>query len=159
STGETAGIQARNRAARLLWLAALFAAAAIAGAAGFITGARVQGAALDSISYAVGGGALLVAVYAALIFAKVQKRTVTLMRALEARNEELSDRNWELGETEERARSLLESQGDMIVRRDSSGLITCANDAFCSLAGKSREALVGSMIELSVLERGAVTMQ
>ena len=37
---------------------------------------------------------------------------------LEARIEELSDRNWELREAEERARSLLEAQGDLIVRRD-----------------------------------------
>ena len=61
------------------------------------------------------------------------------MRALEARVEELSDRNWELREAEERARSLLEAQGDLIVRRDASGRITYANDAFCALAGKTRE--------------------
>ncbi|HXZ46711.1 MAG TPA: ATP-binding protein [Pseudolabrys sp.] len=78
---------------------------------------------------------------------------------MEARIEELSDRNWELRETEERARSLLAAQGDIIVRRDSSGLITYANDAFCELAGRPREALVGSMIELPIVERGAVTVQ
>ena len=62
------------------------------------------------------------------------------MRALEARIEELSDDNWELREAEERARSLLEAQGDLIVRRDADGRITYANDALCALAGRSREA-------------------
>ena len=76
------------------------------------------------------------------------------MRLLEARNEELSDRNWELRETEERARSLLAAQGDVIVRRDSTGLITYANDAYCALAGKPREGLTGNTIELRVLEQG-----
>ncbi len=81
------------------------------------------------------------------------------MQLLEARNEELSDRNWELREAEERARSLLDAQGDVIVRRDSTGLITYANDAYCALAGKPREALTGNTIELRVLEQGAPTVQ
>ena len=78
------------------------------------------------------------------------------MRGLEARCEELADRNWELREAEERARSLLESQGDLIVRRDGEGRITYANDAFCALAGKSRMALIGKPFELPVLEHGAL---
>ena len=57
------------------------------------------------------------------------------MKKLAAHNEELADRNWELKEAEERARSLLEAQGDLIVRRDSEGRITYANDAYCALAG------------------------
>ena len=56
---------------------------------------------------------------------------------MQAQVEELNDRNWELREAEERARSLLEAQGDLIVRRDANGLITYANDAFCALAGSS----------------------
>ena len=32
--------------------------------------------------------------------------------------EDLNDRNWELKEAEERAKSFLEAQGDVIVRRD-----------------------------------------
>ncbi len=59
------------------------------------------------------------------------------MRALEARIEELSDRNWELREVEERARGLLEAQGDVIVRRDSSGRITYASDAFLCPGGQN----------------------
>jgi len=142
----------------LLRLAAPMTGAVIAVAAGFIAGVRVQNAASDPVSYAVGAGALFVAACAVIAFTGAQRRTAAAMRAMEARNEELSDRNWELRETEERARSLLEAQGDVIVRRDSSGLITYANDAFCALAGKPREALLGSMIELAVLERGAMTV-
>ncbi len=40
------------------------------------------------------------------------------LRALGERVEELSDRNWELKEIEERAKSFLEAQGDVIVRHD-----------------------------------------
>ena len=60
------------------------------------------------------------------------------------RCEELADFTWELKEAEARAVSLLESQGDLIVRRDSEGRITYANDAFCTLAGQPREALLGT---------------
>ena len=77
---------------------------------------------------------------------------------MKLRVEELSDRNWELREAEERARSLLEAQGDLIVRRDADGRITYANDAFCALAGKTREALIGTLAALPVLEQGAVTV-
>src|SRR5262249_23452496 len=81
------------------------------------------------------------------------------MRALEERNEELFERNWELREAEERARSLLEAQGDLIVRRDSFGHITYANDAFCALMGKPREALICSAVGLPIIEQGPVAVQ
>jgi signal transduction histidine kinase/CheY-like chemotaxis protein len=75
------------------------------------------------------------------------------LRRLEQRNEELADRNWELKETEERARSFLEAQGDFIVRRDADGCITYANDAFCALAESDREVLLGSDFALPLLEQ------
>jgi PAS domain S-box-containing protein len=61
-------------------------------------------------------------------------------------------------EAEERARSLLEAQGDVIVRRDAQGRVTYANDAFCALAGKARDVLIGGTAELPVREQGAVAM-
>jgi PAS domain S-box-containing protein len=73
---------------------------------------------------------------------------------MEQRSEELADRNWELKETEERARSFLEAQGDFILRRDTAGHITYANDAFCRLAGQPREILLGSGFVLPLLEQG-----
>jgi PAS domain S-box-containing protein len=74
------------------------------------------------------------------------------------RVEELSDRNWELREAEVRARSLLEAQGDLIVRRDTQGRVTYVNDAYCALAGKSRDELLGRDAVLPVLEQGATAM-
>jgi PAS domain S-box-containing protein len=79
-------------------------------------------------------------------------------RRLEARVEELADRNWELRDAEERARSFVEAQGDVIVRRDANGAITYANDVFCALAGRSREALLASTFQLEVAEQGATAV-
>ena len=61
-------------------------------------------------------------------------------------------------ETAELARSLLEAQGDVIVRRDAQGRVTYANDAFCALTGRKREALIGQSAELPVLEQGEVSV-
>jgi PAS domain S-box-containing protein len=74
------------------------------------------------------------------------------------RIEELADRNWELKESEERARSFLESQGDVIVRRDGEGRIAYVNDAYCALAGKPRTALIGTLHRLPVIEQGDVAV-
>ena len=119
---------------------------------------HLQTATYDLTSYAI-GGALLVAVCAVIAFALLRRASAAAMRALEARIEELSDRNWELRESEERARGLLEAQGDVIVRRDSSGRITYASDAFCALVDKTRAALIGSTLQLPVLEQGPVMVQ
>ncbi|MGH8636174.1 MAG: histidine kinase dimerization/phospho-acceptor domain-containing protein, partial [Burkholderiales bacterium] len=78
------------------------------------------------------------------------------LRALQQRAENLEDSNWELKEAEERAKSFLQAQGDVIVRRDSDGSITYANHAFCALAGRTREELLGSAFALTVLEQGDV---
>jgi PAS domain S-box-containing protein len=80
------------------------------------------------------------------------------LRAIEERLEEASDRNWELKEAGERTRSLLDAQGDLILRRDSAGLITFANDAFCALAGCPREAIIGKPFSLNVLEQREPTV-
>jgi len=118
----------------------------------------LQPANYDLTNYAI-GGALLIAVCAAVAFALLRRANTAALRALEIRIEELSDRNWELREAEERARGLLEAQGDVIVRRDSSGRITYASDAFCTLADKTRAALIGNTLQLPVLEQGPVMVQ
>src|SRR3954453_19294164 len=76
------------------------------------------------------------------------------VQRLEQRGEELADRNWELKETEERARSFLEAQGAFILRRDTARHITYANDAFCRLAGRERDALLGTDSALPLVEQG-----
>jgi PAS domain S-box-containing protein len=78
---------------------------------------------------------------------------------LEARVETLSDRTWEIKEAEERAKSFLEAQGDVILRRDASGCVTYVNDAFCALAGRTRAELIGSHFDLPVLEQGALAVR
>ena len=79
-------------------------------------------------------------------------------RELRLRVEDLADRNWELKEAEERARSLLEAQGDVIVRHDGSGVVTYTNDAFCRLGGRGRADLVGSPFALPVMEQGVTAL-
>ncbi len=136
------------------------AGAGATGAAGFLAGARIQDANVHPAIYVIAVGALLAAACVLIIAVlKRQRSYIATMRTLETRNDELSDRNWELREAEERARSLLEAQGDVIVRRDSLGRITYANDAFSTLAGSPHEALIGNAIELPVLEQGALTVQ
>ena len=80
------------------------------------------------------------------------------LRTVEERLEEAADRNWELKEAGERTRSLLDAQGDLILRRDSDGRITFANDAFCALAGCARDAIIGKPFSLNVLERREPTV-
>ena len=159
STGGSAKTSWRDRATRPVHTASIVLAIFTA-AAGFLAGARLQGTGYELPGTAIAAGALFAAACAAIGSLLVRQRAIaTAMRLLEARNEELSDRNWELREAEERARSLLAAQGDVIVRRDSTGLITYANDAYCALAGKPREALTGNTIELRVIEQGTPTVQ
>jgi PAS domain S-box-containing protein len=108
----------------------------------------------DSV-LAVAGAAVVFLAAAAFLFHRnrILRRR---MRRLEQRAEELADRNWELKDIEERARSFLEAQGDVIVRRDGAGLITYVNDVFCKLAGGGREALVGTDFALPVIEQGDI---
>lgn len=132
----------------------------VSGGLGFLTGIRLSHANYDPNAYASGAAALFCAACAVITFLLMRRRAAKeKMRALEMRIEELSDRNWELREAEVRARSLLEAQGDLIVRRDAQGHVTYANDAYCALAGKSRDELLGQKPTLPILEQGAVSVQ
>jgi PAS domain S-box-containing protein len=151
---------ARNKAALILFGRTVVITLSIVSAwLGFLAGLRMQSGTYDPHAYAIGAGALFAGACAVIAFLLVRRRfRAEKMRVLEARIEELSDRNWELREAEERARSLLEAQGDLIVRRDSSSRVTYANDAVCALAGKQREALIGKVLELPVLDRGTLSV-
>jgi PAS domain S-box-containing protein len=150
----------RNKRALVLFgRAAVTTLAVVSGGLGFLTGVRFQGDTYDPNAYATGASALFAAACTVIAFMLMRRRAMrTKLRKVVAENEELMDRNWELREAEERARSLLDAQGDLIVRRDAKGRITFANDAFCTLAGKSREALLGHEAALPVLEQGAVAV-
>ena len=90
---------------------------------------------MDFASLPIGAGAGLVAL-AALLVAAVIASVVLLRdhlrleqhaRTLETEVERLQDRTWRLEESEERYRSLIEAQLDVIVQRDRAGRITSAS--------------------------------
>src|SRR5262245_13190294 len=109
----------------------------------------------DPHLFAIGTGAFLSAACGVIAILIVRNRMMKQdVRELETRVEDLSDRNWELKEAEERAKAFLEVQGDVIVRRDRDGYVTYANDAFCALAGARRDVLIGTEGTLPVLEQG-----
>ena len=119
--------------------------AAFGGAYGFIAGSRSEHSGYDPNAFAIGASFLFAVACVALATLSMRLRWVNRrLRKIALHNEALVDRNWELKEAEERARSLFEQQGDLIVLRDADGTITFANDAYCELAGRTREALVGS---------------
>jgi PAS domain S-box-containing protein len=159
-TVSTVSTAARNTASLVLFgRAVVITLSVVSGGLGFLAGIRMQSGTYDPHAYAIGAGALFAAACAVIAFLLVRRRVAKQkLRVLEAHIEELSDRNWELREAEERARSLLEAQGDLIVRRDAGSRVTYANDAFCTLAGKTREALIGKVMELAVLDRGTLSV-
>ena len=134
--------------------------AAFGGAYGFISGSRVEGSGYDPHAFAIGASFLFALACVGLATLSFRLRWVRQkMRKIALHNEALADRNWELQEAEQRARSLFESQGDLIVLRDGDGRITFVNDAYCELAELPREKLVGSRFALTVLEQGDTAIE
>jgi PAS domain S-box-containing protein len=134
--------------------------AAFGGTYGFIAGSRSEGSGYDPHTFAVGASFLFAVACVALATLSMRLRWMRKrMRKVALHNEALADRNWELKEAEERARSLFESQGDLIVLRDADGCITFVNDAYCELAQQSRAALIGSGFTLEVLAQGDTAIE
>jgi PAS domain S-box-containing protein len=125
---------------------------------GVLAAMRSPVGAYDPHAFALGLAALFGAACGAigLLFSRTRKLKHDLLE-LQVSAEEFADRNWELKESEERAKSFLAAQGDVIVRRDADGHVTYVNDAFCALANRTRDALVGTTFTLPVLEQGATT--
>ncbi|MBK3661658.1 response regulator [Bradyrhizobium diazoefficiens] len=160
--GRTFRIKVRMRRFRRRYPKIAFAirsfmifSATFGGAYGFVTGSRSENSGYDPNTFAIGASVLFALACLGLATLSMRLRFIAKrLRTLAAHNEALIDRNWELKEAEERARSLFESQGDLIVLRDHQGRITFANDAYCALAGQAHSALVGTRFDFDVLEQG-----
>jgi PAS domain S-box-containing protein len=134
--------------------------AAFGGAYGFIAGSRSEQSGYNPHTFAIGVSFLFAIACVALASLSIRLRWMRKrIRKIALHNETLADRNWELKEAEERARSLFESQGDLIVLRNAEGCITFVNDAYCELAEQSRSALIGSRFALDVLEQGDTALE
>jgi len=109
----------------------------------------------DPLVFALGASLMFAAACVAITFLMMHLRRLRQsVHTLALTNETLSDRNWDLKVAEEHARSLFESQSDLIVLRDGDGIITSVNEAYCALAQMPREALIGTRFALPVLEQG-----
>jgi PAS domain S-box-containing protein len=134
--------------------------AAFGGAYGFIAGSRSENSGYDPNTFAIGASFLFAIACLALATVSVRLRFVhKKMRKIALHNEALADRNWELQEAEDRSRSLFESQGDLIVLRNAEERITFVNDAYCELARRTREALIGSHFQFTLLEQGESALE
>lgn len=130
------------------------------GAYGFIAGSRTENSGYDPNTFAIGAAFLFAVACVALAALSLRLRLLrNKMRKVAMHNETLADRNWELQEAEQRARRLFESQGDLIVLRDAEGRINYANDAYCDLAQRPRDALIGTRFALEVLEQGDTALE
>src|SRR3984893_6162139 len=153
-------LRLRRFGRRHTWLIAairsfMIFSAAFGGAYGFITGSRSESSGYNAHAFAIRARFLFAIACVALATLSIRIRLMRkTMHKIVLHNEALADRNWELQEAAERARSLFEQQGDLIVMRDARGHITFTNDAYCQMAEQPREALIGSRFNFEVLEQG-----
>lgn len=86
---------------------------------------------------------------------RTERRTVALLDETTARSraeiETLADRMWEMQESEERFRGLIDALGDLIVHRDRDGHIVYANKVFADLVEIDQRDLAGkTLAELGI---------
>lgn len=74
-------------------------------------------------------------------------------------SESLQDRLWQVAESEERYRVLVEATTQAVVQRDGRGRITFASEGFAALLGTQPLDLIGSTLTPQVLERGPVQVR
>ncbi len=84
-----------------------------------------------------------------------QRRAARILDRNAARSraemETLADRMWEMQESEERFRGLIDALGDLVVHRDRQGRIVHANRVFAELVGKAAADLPGlTLAELGI---------
>jgi PAS domain S-box-containing protein len=88
------------------------------------------------------------------------RRAATMLDDSAARSraeiETLADRMWEMQESEERFRGLIDALGDLVVHRDRDGRIVYANQVFAGLVGEDARDLVGRTLAEFGVEVGVV---
>ncbi|MDE2284857.1 MAG: response regulator [Hyphomicrobiales bacterium] len=148
-----------RRGLSLIVRSAVIIAMSFSVAFGFLAGATSPVAHYDPYMFAIGVASLFGASCGALgiLMSRIRQMKREL-RDFETRLDEAADRNWEIREAQERTKSFFEAQDDVIVRRDRDGAITYANDAFCALAGRRRENLIGTTFAPPVVEQGETTL-
>ncbi len=100
------------------------------------------------------GGLAVWRLYADDLYRAVQALQIKddKIRRLMARCEELEDRAWELGESDERHASILATLGDVVVRRDQDGVVTYVNSAAEDVFGPDHPLRPGTVLELPLAE-------
>ena len=143
-----------RRISNLVIRSAIIAIMAFAVAFGFLAGATSPAAHYDPYMFAIGVASLFGAACGAMgiLISRIRQMKLEL-RDFERRLDEAADRNWEIREAQERTASFFEAQDDLIVRRNHAGAITYVNDAYCALAARPREELLGTDFVLPVVEQ------
>ncbi|KFC66947.1 Multi-sensor hybrid histidine kinase [Bosea sp. LC85] len=88
---------------------------------------------------------------AAVMLLRARNRVVEQALDMTQDLEKLTDRLWALADSEERYRSLIEAQGDLIVRRNESSIVY-ANAAYAALLGATESEVIGSHTAPRVIE-------
>ncbi|MBE7182937.1 MAG: response regulator [Methylobacterium mesophilicum] len=70
--------------------------------------------------------------------------------------EDLADRMWEMRESEERSRGLIDALGDLVVHRDREGRIVHANRVFAEVAGRDLRDILGRTLSELGIQVGTV---
>jgi PAS domain S-box-containing protein len=73
-----------------------------------------------------------------------------------AEMEHLADRVWELQESEERFRGLIDTLGDLLIHRDRAGRLVYANKVFADVMGREPRDLVGRTLDELGINIGVV---
>lgn len=96
---------------------------------------------------------LVMAIIAHVLQTRALTQVNTEERAeLERKLDILQNRTWELHESEERHRSLIEAFGDIIMHRSADGLVTYVNEAFMSTFGDAHESFLNKPFKPELLE-------
>ncbi len=77
---------------------------------------------------------------------------IHLVHELSQKLEQFSDVQWELSDSETRYRDLLDAQNDIIIRRNTDGVLTYANKPFTRVFGESENTEIGRPFNPDILE-------